>query len=169
MALAARLGAIARSEHGDAPATILILSGDVHHGYLAEAEFDGGAESRVYQAVSSALRNSLPGKKSRLQERAWTVPASLAGRVLARLSGVWKEPLHWRLTHEAAFFENQVATRRSRGRHHLREGRAGHFGGAGSRKILLAPARPIVAGRIVEHPFLYTEHGGLKRKERGRR
>ena len=110
MALTAWLRAIARGEHGDAPATILILSGDVHHGYLAEAEFDGGAESRVYQAVSSSLRNALPGKKSRLQERAWTVPAALAGRVLARLSGVRKEPLHWRLTHEAAFFENQVAT-----------------------------------------------------------
>lgn len=64
----------------------------------------------MYQAVSSSLRNALPGKKSRLQQRAWTMPSALAGRILARLSGVRKAPLDWRLTHEAAFFENQVAT-----------------------------------------------------------
>ena len=109
-ALTARLRSIATGEKGDPPASIVVISGDVHHGYLAEATFDGGTESRVYGAVSSSLRNALPGKKSRLQSIAWTMSATLAGRLLARLSGVKKQPLNWRLTHEAPFFENQVAT-----------------------------------------------------------
>ena len=84
---------------------VLILLGDVHHGYLAEADFrDARPVSRVYQAVCSPLRNALPGKKSRLQS------AALAGRVLSRLAGVGPGDLTWRLTHGAPFFGNQVAT-----------------------------------------------------------
>ncbi|HET7479307.1 MAG TPA: alkaline phosphatase D family protein [Rubrobacteraceae bacterium] len=108
---------IANGRRGAPPSTVLVLSGDVHHGYLAEAAFDGGTESRVYQAVASPLRNSLPGKKSRLQANAWKKPAALAGRLLARLAGVEEEPLTWSLTHEAAFFDNQVATLSLDGRH----------------------------------------------------
>lgn len=115
--LVERIRAVANGEQGAPPSTVLILSGDVHHGYLAEATFGSGAESRVYQAVASPLRNSLPGKKSRLQTSAWKKPAALAGRLLARLAGVEKEPLTWRLTHEAAFFDNQVATLDLDGRH----------------------------------------------------
>jgi hypothetical protein len=101
---------------GDPPATVLVLSGDVHHGYLAEAELRDGAESRVYQAVCSPLRNALPGEKSRLQSRAWTKPAALAGSLLAGLAGVEREPLTWRLTHDVPLFENQVATQEIEGR-----------------------------------------------------
>ena len=102
--------AVAKGERGDPPSTVLVLSGDVHHGYLAQAEYTDGARSRVYQAVCSPLRNSLPGEKSLLQSGAWTAPATLAGRLLARLAGVEDEPLTWRLTHEAPLFDNQVAT-----------------------------------------------------------
>ncbi|HEX2742604.1 MAG TPA: alkaline phosphatase family protein, partial [Rubrobacter sp.] len=115
-ALVERIRAVAGGEEGTPPSTVMILSGDVHHGYLAEATFDGGAESRVYQAVASPFRNALPGKKSRLQANAWKKPAVLAGRLLARFSGVEEEPLTWRLTHEAAWFDNQVATLELRGR-----------------------------------------------------
>ncbi len=111
------IGAVATGKRGgDPPSTVLVLSGDVHHGYLAEAEFTGGTHSRVYQAVCSPLRNALPGEKSRLQSRAWAEPAALAGRLLARLAGVGDEPLTWRLTHDAPFFDNQVATLEIEGR-----------------------------------------------------
>lgn len=109
-ALVERIRAVASGEKGAPPATVLVLSGDVHHGYLTEATFDAAVESRVYQAVASPLRNSLPGKKSRLQINAWKEPVALAGRLLARLAGAEKEPLTWRLTHEVAWFDNQVAT-----------------------------------------------------------
>ena len=117
---AAMVGLIQRIAGGDTgtpPSTILILSGDVHHGYLAEATLAGSAQSRLYQAVCSPLRNALPSKKSYLQSHAWSKPATLATRLLARLAGVRRVPLAWRLTHNATFFENQVATLEFEGRH----------------------------------------------------
>ncbi len=65
--------------------------------------------SRVYQAVCSPLRNSLPDEKSRLQAVAWN-GAALAARLLSRLAGVREPGMDWRLTHEEPFFDNQVAT-----------------------------------------------------------
>ena len=109
--------AISTGKRGDPPATVLILSGDIHHGYLAEATFRGGTESRVYQAVCSPLRNALPGDKSGLQSRAWTGSAAVVGRLLARLAGVEDEPLTWHPTHDAPLFDNQVATLELEGRH----------------------------------------------------
>jgi hypothetical protein len=107
---------LAAGEKGDPPSTVLILSGDVHHGYLAEAAPENGASSRIYQAVCSPLRNALPREKSFLQNNARTKPVALATRLLARLAGVLREPLTWRLTHEAAFFDNQIATLKLEGR-----------------------------------------------------
>ena len=99
------------------PASIIFLSGDVHHGYLAEATFRGrGDEGQVYQVVCSPFRNSLPGKKSRLQSAGWTKPGELAGRFLARLVGIGEEGIDWRLTHDRLWFENQVATLKIEGR-----------------------------------------------------
>ena len=108
---------VAAGEKGEPPASIIVLSGDVHHGYLAEAKFrDGNVESPLYQAVCSPLRNSLPGKKSRLQSAGWTESGELAGRFLARLAGVDKERLSWRLTHDEIWFSNQIATLKFEGR-----------------------------------------------------
>jgi hypothetical protein len=102
---------VAAGEKGNPPSSITILSGDVHHGYLAEANFrDARVESSVYQAVCSPLRNALPGRKSRLQDVAWTKPAALAGRLLSRSAGIEAENLSWRLTHDEPWFENHVAT-----------------------------------------------------------
>jgi len=109
-AMVGLLGDVASGERGVPPSTVIVLSGDVHHGYLAEATLENSAKSRVYQAVCSPLRNALPNKKSYLQEHAWMRPASLIARLLARLAGVPEEPLTWRLTHDAAFFDNQIAT-----------------------------------------------------------
>jgi hypothetical protein len=116
---AAMVGLIQRIASGDTgtpPSTILTLSGDVHHGYLAEATLADSAQSRLYQAVCSPLRNALPSRKSYLQGHAWSKPATLATRLLARLAGVPEESLAWRLTHDATFFENQVATLEFEGR-----------------------------------------------------
>ncbi len=109
-AMVGLIQALASGEKGDPPSTIVVISGDVHHGYLAEATLENNAKSRVYQAVCSPLRNALPNKKSYLQDHSWTRPAGLVARLLARLAGVPEEPLTWRLTHDAAFFDNQIAT-----------------------------------------------------------
>ena len=108
---------VGAGEKGEPPASIIFLSGDVHHGYLAEVKFrDGGVKSPLYQAVCSPLRNSLPGKKSRLQSAGWTKPGELAGRSLARLVGIGEEELSWRLTQDEIWFENQIATLKLEGR-----------------------------------------------------
>ncbi|MBA2510435.1 MAG: alkaline phosphatase family protein [Rubrobacteraceae bacterium] len=105
------LKSVATGRGGEPPSTVLVLSGDVHHGYLAEADFQNTKPiSRVFQAVCSPLRNALPGKKSRLQSAAWKRSAALAGRLLSRLAGVGSEDLTWRLTHDELFFDNQIAT-----------------------------------------------------------
>lgn len=44
----------------DAPATICVLSGDVHHAYAAEARFPQPTTSRVYQLTCSPLHNYVP-------------------------------------------------------------------------------------------------------------
>jgi hypothetical protein len=89
----------------------VVLSGDVHHGYLAGADFrDTKPLSRVYQAVCSPLRKSLPGKKSRLRSAAWDGGAALAARLLSRLAGVRGPRMGWRLTHDGPSLDNQVAT-----------------------------------------------------------
>ena len=102
---------VSTGQRGDPPSTVLVLSGDVHHGYLAEAGFrDAEPASRVYQAVCSPLRNALPGRKSLIQSVAWSRAAAILGRLLAGLAGVEKECLAWRLTHDEPFFDNQIST-----------------------------------------------------------
>ena len=111
VALTGLIRRLATGEKGDPPSSITVLSGDVHHGYLAEASFDGtNVRSRVHQAVCSPLRNALPGEKSHLQNLAWTKPTALAGRLLSRLAGIRAPELTWRLTHDRPWFENHVAT-----------------------------------------------------------
>jgi hypothetical protein len=111
------VGAGERStEHS--PASIIVLSGDVHHGYLVEIGFRDGAgvESSIYQAVSSPLRNPL-GLPERLALHAgWTKPGELVSKTLARLAGVKDPDVHWRLMHEEPWFENHVSTLQFRGR-----------------------------------------------------
>jgi hypothetical protein len=111
VALADLIRRVGAGEKSEPPASVTILSGDVHHGYLAEAAFlEDNVQSRIYQAVCSPLRNSLPAKKSRLQHVAWTRPAMLAGRLLSHLAGVREVGVSWRLTHDRPWFENHVAT-----------------------------------------------------------
>ena len=52
---------------GGAPGSVVVLSGDVHHTYLAELSFPGaaGGHSPAWQAVCSPLRNPLPPTSGR--------------------------------------------------------------------------------------------------------
>ncbi|MDQ3973645.1 MAG: alkaline phosphatase D family protein, partial [Actinomycetota bacterium] len=55
--LAALVDEVAAGEHGAAPASIVLLSGDVHHAYLARVAAAEPETSPVYQAVCSPVRN----------------------------------------------------------------------------------------------------------------
>jgi hypothetical protein len=109
--LAALLDAIAHGRVGEAPASIVMLSGDVHHCYLAEAGFGAhdGPRSRVWQAVCSAFRKELAPHERRTIAFGHSRTAERIGRRLARLAGVAPVPLDWRVVEEPAF-ANQVAT-----------------------------------------------------------
>jgi phosphodiesterase/alkaline phosphatase D-like protein len=95
----------------DAPASIAVLSGDVHHAYLAEVEFpDDGVRSRVWQAVCSPFRNPLDAHERHAIRAALSWPARAFAHALARSAGVRRPPLRWRFADSGPWFDNQVAT-----------------------------------------------------------
>jgi PhoD-like phosphatase len=109
--LAQLLDDIAHGRVGDAPASIVMLSGDVHHCYLAEVEFgsEDDPRSRVWQAVCSAFRKELAPHERRTIAFGHSRTAERIGRRLARLAGVSRLSLDWRVVEKPAF-ANQVGT-----------------------------------------------------------
>jgi hypothetical protein len=106
--LVAHIGAGA---DGEPPSTIVALSGDVHHAYLAEVEYpeDAGVRSRVYQAVCSPFRNPLDRHERAVMKAMATRAAAGVTRAMARRAGVADPPMSWRLR-QPAIFDNVVAT-----------------------------------------------------------
>jgi hypothetical protein len=117
----ARLGELLRQvaagERGPAPASIVVLSGDVHHAYLCQVAFARGAvASNVYQAVCSPYRNPLAAREQRVIRLGWSRPAASFSRMLARMAGVPEPDMRWRLVDGGPWFDNQFATLRIDGR-----------------------------------------------------
>jgi len=106
------IASVATGGRGRAPATVVALSGDVHHAYLAEVGFPRGtqAESRVWQAVCSPFRNPLDASERRAIRFATSKAGTLVGRALAKAARVPDPPVRWRFVHDAPWFDNQVAT-----------------------------------------------------------
>jgi phosphodiesterase/alkaline phosphatase D-like protein len=115
--LADDLRAVGAGERGAPPASIVLLSGDVHHAYLAEAGFPhaAGVVSAVVQAVCSPIRNPLDGKERRMLRSALSRPAQVVAGLLARAAGVREPPIRWRFPEEPTF-DNQIATLTLEGR-----------------------------------------------------
>jgi hypothetical protein len=95
------------------PATVVALSGDVHHAYLAEVTYpeDDGVRSRVYQATASPFRNPLDSKERRIMKAASSRPAAAVTRALARAARVRPSRIGWVLR-DKPIFDNVVATLR---------------------------------------------------------
>jgi len=108
---------VGSGERGKPPASIVILSGDVHHAYLFDVAFrkDVGMKSRVVQAVCSPYRNPLDDKERRVVKAGFTRGAELFTRSLAKLSGAPDPGIRWRCL-EGPYFDNQVGTVRLDGR-----------------------------------------------------
>ncbi len=109
--------AVGSGERGQAPASIVVLSGDVHHAYLAEIGVRPGVEMRsaAYQAVCSPYRNPLDRHERLAIKAGFSRPFSATVRSLAKAAGASDPGLRWRLA-EGPFFDNQVATIRLDGR-----------------------------------------------------
>jgi hypothetical protein len=109
---------LSSGRRGEPPASITVLSGDVHHAYLAEVALrgDGGpGESAVYQAVCSPYRNPLANHERRAIGIGFSRPFTAAMHALARAAGATEPGLDWQLR-DGPYFDNQVATIRLDGR-----------------------------------------------------
>jgi hypothetical protein len=104
--------AVGSGERGEAPASIVALSGDVHHAYLFEVGYPRGTgmESSVWQAVCSPYRNPLGRNERRTIRLGMSRGFELVTRALARLAGVGDPGIGWRMTGDGPWFDNQVAT-----------------------------------------------------------
>ena len=104
--------AVGTGERGEPPASIVVLSGDVHHAYLFEVGYPRGTgmRSNVWQAVCSPYRNPL-GKSERQTIRiGMSRGFERFTRALARLAGVRDAEVGWRMKGDGPWFDNQVAT-----------------------------------------------------------
>jgi hypothetical protein len=109
--LARLLEEVGSGKHGTPPASICILSGDVHHAYLAEVAFrrDANVQSTVYQAVCSPYRKSLDAHERFAVEVGLKPATHLVARGLARAARVEDPGIRWRLVC-GPYFDNQIAT-----------------------------------------------------------
>lgn len=93
------------------PAGIGLLSGDVHHCYVAEAAFPHapGASTPVWQAVCSGLRKQLDPGEALAMRAAQSRAGTAVGRALAASVRAPRPPIDWRLT-AGPLYANQIAT-----------------------------------------------------------
>ena len=104
---------VAHGRVGPSPATVSVLSGDVHHSYVAAAQWGdltGGAP--VHQVTCSPLHNDVPRPMRLAFRLAWSRLAERTTRlVLGRFASVPRPHVHWHRT-AGPFFGNTVATLR---------------------------------------------------------
>ncbi|MEJ3744174.1 alkaline phosphatase D family protein [Actinomycetes bacterium KLBMP 9797] len=90
-------------------ASISVLSGDVHHSYVARARFGHPVGAPVHQLTCSPVHNNVPGyMRPMLRVGWWRGPAWVAGR-LARAAGAPAPAVGWRRL-AGPYFGNAVAT-----------------------------------------------------------
>jgi hypothetical protein len=109
--LAGLLEEVGSGRRGRPPATIGVLSGDVHHAYVADVAFrrDARVMSHVFQAVCSPFRNALDSHERLGVRIGMSRGGRTIGRALARAAGVDDPEIRWRVV-EGPHFDNQVAT-----------------------------------------------------------
>jgi len=105
------LTGLATGTHGRPPASVTVLGGDIHHSYLAAVDFPRGTHPRsaVYQAVCSPFHNVLPDRFRRGHQLTTSRPGGMAGTRIARLAGVRKPRIQWRIT-RGSWFHNMLST-----------------------------------------------------------
>lgn len=84
------------ASRGDAPASVTVLSGDVHHHYAAEAVFAEPVRSSVHQLTCSPVHNEAPGHLAWGFRIAWWPPVAAVTRWWARRRGVSPTGFDWR-------------------------------------------------------------------------
>jgi hypothetical protein len=124
-ALFARIGSGAPGATGNSvgaepaytpPASISVLSGDVHHSYVARARFDDlGVRTPVHQLTCSPIHNQAPAAMRPLMNLCWNPGLASAAAVLARSAGVHRPAVRWKKL-AGPYCGNAIATLEHRGR-----------------------------------------------------
>jgi phosphodiesterase/alkaline phosphatase D-like protein len=104
----------------DAPATVTVLSGDVHHSYAARATLPGSGAAvptgaAVYQLVCSPVHNQVPRAIRPAFALGWSRRLGALTRRWALLRGAPPLPVRWRKI-SGPLFGNTIATLRVEGR-----------------------------------------------------
>ena len=97
-----------------APASISVLSGDVHHSYVARARLGPQVTTPVHQLTCSPIHNQVPVVMRPLMRFSWSRVAARAVRGVARSAGVARPPLSWKRL-AGPYFGNAVSTLRHQG------------------------------------------------------
>ena len=111
------LADLASGAYGRPPASVTVISGDIHHSYLAPVDFPPGTSphSAVYQAVCSPVHNVLPESFRRAHQLTTSRAGELGGGTLARLAGVRRPRIRWRIT-RGPWFLNMLSALEFEGR-----------------------------------------------------
>ena len=99
---------LAGGARGGPPASVTIISGDIHHSYLTAVDLPGG-HSAVNQAVCSPIHNAMPPLFRRGQRLLASRAGGLIATTVARLAGVRKPQIRWRIS-RGPWFHNMLAT-----------------------------------------------------------
>lgn len=101
----------------EAPATVLVLSGDVHHAYAAEPTWPEAdrPDARVLQLTCSPVHNAIPLHIRVGFRLGWSALGRALGRRFTRHGRVPQPPVTWRRT-GGPWFGNMLMTLTLRGR-----------------------------------------------------
>jgi hypothetical protein len=123
--LADLLACVGRGDHagsrGEPPATVCVLSGDVHHAYAARARYperpgEPAIRSPIYQLTCSPVHNYVPWAMKVAFRVSWSRLAEHTTRfLLDRVSHLPKQPLTWDRA-AGPYYGNEIATLRLHGR-----------------------------------------------------
>ncbi len=86
--------------------SVSVLSGDVHHSYVARPDLDGPP---IYQLTCSPVHNRVPPLMRGVFRTAWGPRSARLGRALCRLTGVEPSRLRWTKL-AGPYFGNVVGT-----------------------------------------------------------
>lgn len=94
--LARLFARIGTGQHGGRPpATICVISGDVHHTYVSEATYPDRLDTRVYQITCSPIHNTIPRAMRLVFRLGWSKKAAWVLHAFGRFAGVDPLPIEW--------------------------------------------------------------------------
>jgi hypothetical protein len=146
--LARMIADVATGRHGaGAPATVCVLSGDVHHSYVCDVDVSPLADpaqivSRIYQVTCSPVHNWVPGVMRAAFSIFWSPLLARVFEGMIRRGIVPRPPIAWRTT-GGPFYGNTIATL-------VLEGRAGRVVLESSRRATQARPLETILARDLE-------------------